>query len=62
MSETMILALLSLMGTAAGSLAGILTANRLVNYRLQQLEEKVTLHNRVVERVYRLEAKMEDMK
>lgn len=55
MSETLIVALLSLVGTMGGSLCGILTANRLTNYRIQQLEEKVEKHNKVIERVYNLE-------
>lgn len=55
MTETLIVALLSLVGTLAGSLGGILTANKLTNYRIQQLEEKVEKHNKVIERVYNLE-------
>lgn len=55
MTETMYVALLSLLGTSLGSIAGILTANKLTNYRIQQLEEKVEKHNKVIERVYELE-------
>ena len=55
MSETIIVALLSLAGTPAGSLLGILAANKLVVYRIEQLEKKVEKHNQVVERVYNLE-------
>lgn len=55
MNETVIVALLSLVGTLAGSLGGILTANKLTNYRIQQLEEKVEKHNKVIERVFNLE-------
>lgn len=55
MAETTIVALLSLVGTLAGSLGGILTANKLTNYRIQQLEEKVEKHNKVIERVFNLE-------
>ena len=55
MTETVIVALLSLAGTLIGSLMGILTANKLTNYRIQELEKKVEKHNSVVERVYRLE-------
>ena len=36
-------------------LGGILTANKLTNYRIQQLEAKVEKHNKVVERVFNLE-------
>ena len=55
MSDTIIVALLSLAGTLVGSLGGILAANRLIAYRLQQLEAKVEKHNQVIERVYNLE-------
>lgn len=56
MTETVVVALLSLIGTLFGSLFGILTANKLTNYRIQKLEEKVEKHNKVVERVYQLES------
>ena len=55
MSETVLVALLSLAGTLMGSLCGILTANKFSNYRIEQLEKRVEKHNNVVERVYRLE-------
>lgn len=55
MTETVVVAFLSLIGTLFGSLFGILTANKLTNYRIQKLEEKVEKHNKVVERVYQLE-------
>ena len=55
MSETLIVALLSLAGTAVGSIAGILTANKLTNYRIEQLERKTDKHNNLIERVYELE-------
>ena len=55
MTEVVIVAILSLVGTLIGSLAGILTANKLVVYRIDQLEKKVEKHNNVIERVYKLE-------
>ncbi len=55
MTEAIIVAVLSLMGTLGGTFGGILTANKLTNYRIEQLEKKVEKHNRVVERVYILE-------
>lgn len=55
MNETILVALLSLIGTLGGSLGGILTANKLTIYRIQQLEAKVEKHNNVIERVYNLE-------
>lgn len=55
MSETMIVAVLSLAGTLAGSLLGVLTANKLTNYRIAQLEAKVDKHNHLVERMVKVE-------
>ena len=55
MSEVIIVAILSLVGTLVGSLAGIMTAKKLVIYRIEQLEKKVEKHNNVIERVYILE-------
>ena len=60
MQDTIIVALISLLGTAFGSVAGILAANRLVVYRIEQLEAKVAKHNNMMERIYRLEAQVEN--
>lgn len=61
MSSETLVALLSLAGTLIGSLSGILVANKLVNYRLTQLEKKVDKHNSVVERTYKLEGRMTEV-
>lgn len=55
MSDTIIVGFLSLVGTLLGSIFGILAANKLTNYRIQKLEDKVEKHNKVIERVYHLE-------
>lgn len=44
-------AILALLGTSVGSITGILVANRLSNYRIEQLEKKVDKHNCVIERM-----------
>lgn len=54
-TQTVILASISLLGTLTGTFGGILTSNKLVTYRLEQLEKKVESHNSVIDRVYRLE-------
>ena len=61
MSSETIVAVLSLAGTLIGSLSGILVANKLVNYRLSQLEKKVDKHNSVVERTYNLEGRITEI-
>ncbi len=55
MSEGILVALIGLGGSAAGSLIGVLTSSRLIQYRLEQLEKKVDKHNSVIERVFALE-------
>lgn len=61
MSEAILVAILSLCGTLIGSIAGILTANKLTNFRIEQLEKKVEKHNSVVERTYKLEGRMDEV-
>ena len=60
METEIIVALLGLLGTLAGSFLGVLAASRLTNYRLQQLEEKVNKHNNIIERTFILEGKVEE--
>lgn len=55
MESTIIIALISFMGTLIGTFGGIITSNKLTTYRISQLEAKVEKHNKVVERVYILE-------
>lgn len=61
MSETIIVSVISLIGTLGGSLGGILVANKLTNYRVEQLEKKVEKHNSVVERTFKLEGRMTEV-
>lgn len=51
MDSTVIVALLSLVGTIVGSLGGILVSSKLTNYRLEQLEKKVDKHNNFAARM-----------
>ena len=41
MSNELVVAVLSCIGTIAGSITGILVSNRLSNYRIEQLEKKL---------------------
>lgn len=47
MTETIIVALLSLAGTFIGSFSGM----KLMSYRIEQLEKKVDKHNHFAERM-----------
>ncbi len=55
MDNTILIALLSFFGTLVGTFGGIITSNKLTNYRIEQLEKRVEKHNNVIERVYTLE-------
>ena len=55
MSDAVVISLISLIGTLGGSFGGIMVANKLTNYRVEQLEKKVEKHNTIIERTYRLE-------
>lgn len=57
--ESIIVALIGLAGSAAGSILGMLASARLTNYRLEQLERKVQAHNNLVERMYQVEERTE---
>ena len=59
MAGTIIVAAISLAGTLIGSIAGILTANKLTNYRIEQLEKKVDKHNSLIERMYDMESRVD---
>lgn len=58
METEIVVAVLALVGTLVGSFAGILTANKLSTYRIQQLEKKVDEHNNYAKRLPVLEEQM----
>lgn len=58
METSIIIALMSLIGTLSGTFGGILVANKLTTYRIEQLEKKVSKHNEVIERTYKLEGRV----
>ena len=57
--EGIVVALIGLAGSALGSILGVLASAKLTSYRLKQLEKKVEVHNRVIDRVYKLEERTE---
>lgn len=58
MTDILINAGVSLIGIVVTAIA----TNSLVKYRIEQLEKKVDKHNSVIERVYKLEQKVEDLR
>ena len=55
MSDTIIVAIVSLIGTLAGAYFANKKSSALISYRLEELEKKVDKHNTVIERTYELE-------
>ncbi len=55
MSGEVVVALITLLGSAIGTIGGIFATNKMTAYRIEQLEKKVDKHNQVVERMYEAE-------
>lgn len=51
MDAEIVVAFLSMCGTALGSIVGVMTANKLTTYRIEQLEKKVEKHNNLCDRM-----------
>ena len=61
MSDLVIIALISLIGTFFGSLSGVITSAKLTNFRLKQLENKVERHNNFAEKIPLLELRIKEI-
>lgn len=57
MSPEIMVAVLSLIGTLAGTFAGILTANKLTEYRIHKLEERIEEMDTLDQRLDKVEMK-----
>lgn len=55
--SAIVVGVLALIGTLSGAFLAHRKSTALLAYRLEQLEEKVDIHNKVIERTYRLEEK-----
>lgn len=55
MTEAIIIALIAFVGSLIGNFLANNKNQAVIAYRLEQLEEKVNLHNNVIERTYQLE-------
>ena len=58
MTEAIIVAILSLIGTLAGSILVNRKTSALIEYRMTQLENKMDEINSLVDRVYKLESRV----
>ena len=65
MNDAVLTALLSLAGTAIGSVAGILASNKLTNFRLKSLEDRAKENqhriNKIEERLELHENKLDNL-
>ena len=61
MTSEIIVAVLGLTRTLAGSFLGIVTASKVTEFRLKALEEKVGKHNQIIERTFILEGQMHEV-
>ena len=55
MDNTIIVAIISFLGTLIGTAGGIIASGKLTEYRLTQLEKKVDVHNNFAVRIPILE-------
>ena len=61
MNDTIVVAVIGCMGSVLGSLLGIIASNKLTQYRIGKLEEKVDKHNNMIERTYVLEGAVKEL-
>ena len=59
MGERIIVAIIGVLGTFAGSFFTNRKSMALIIYRLEQLEKKVNKHNNLIDRMYKAETNIE---
>lgn len=60
MDNTVIVAIISFIGTLCGTAGGIIASSKLTNYRLEQLEKKVDAHSKSTSRIPIIEEKLKN--
>lgn len=58
MTDTIIVAIISMLGTMAGAYFANRKSTALIDYRLKNLENEVVKNNSAIERIYALEERM----
>lgn len=58
MRAEIIVGILSLAGTLIGTVGGILAANKLTNYKIDELSKRVDKHNNLIDRMYKVESRV----
>ena len=59
MAPEVLHALISAISVIASGLISAIVSNKLMRYRIEQLEKKVDKHNNIIDRTYHLEAQVE---
>lgn len=59
MTPEVLHALISAIAVIVSGLISAIVSNKLMTYRIEQLEKKVDKHNSVIDRTYHLEAEVE---
>lgn len=59
--KDIIIAVIPVIGTLIGSFLGVIASQKLVDFRLKQLEAKQDKHNAVIERTYKLEGAVTEL-
>ena len=54
--ETIIVAIITLVGTIGSGVLSSIISNNLIKYRVEQLEKKVDKHNNLIDRMYKAES------
>ena len=62
MNETIIAVVISSICTLVGVIITVVAGSKKTDWRIEQLERKVEKHNQVIERVFKLEQIVEDMR
>ena len=60
--ETIIVAIIALIGTISSGVLSAVISNNLIKYRVEQLEKKVDKHNNLIDRMYKAESSIKVMK
>ena len=61
MDSSVLVAVISLIGTLGGSLGGILVSSKLTAYRIEQLEKRVAEHNNFARRMPVVEEQIKEL-
>ena len=59
--NSIVVAIIGCVGSLLGSLLGVVASSKLTQYRIAQLEDKVSKYNSVVERTYKLEGAVTEL-